>query len=137
MNYKHDKNTRYRDPKLAASFSKMQSELLSSGFQALKVGGELVYSTCTLNPLENEQVISKLLAKYPDAIELLDVPIDQKSLGLTHYAEQELLSPEQASKVARFWPHIQSTGGFFIAKLRKIKSIPASLISDQRKNKKT
>lgn len=87
----------------------MQVDILLSGLQALKVGGELVYSTCTLNPLENEQVIAQLLAQYPDAIELLDVPIDQKSHGLTHYADQQLLTAEQASKLARFWPHKQAT----------------------------
>lgn len=137
MNYKHDKNTTYRDVKWARSFAKMQVDILLSGLQALKVGGELVYSTCTLNPLENEQVIAQLLAQYPDAIELLDVPIDQKSHGLTHYADQQLLTAEQASKLARFWPHKQSTGGFFIAKIKKLKSIPVAIKSDQRKKQKT
>ncbi|MDO4714345.1 MAG: hypothetical protein Q4B28_07020 [bacterium] len=39
----------------------------------------MVYSTCTLNPLENEGVISQLLKLFPEQIKLLPVPIDQKS----------------------------------------------------------
>jgi hypothetical protein len=39
-------------------------------------------------------------------------------------------------KVARFWPHIQHTGGFFIAKIKKIKSIPYEKTVDKRIEKK-
>jgi NOL1/NOP2/fmu family ribosome biogenesis protein len=39
---------------------------------------------------------------------------------LTKWNDEELLSEEQAQKVARFWPHIQKTWWFFIAKIRKI-----------------
>jgi hypothetical protein len=45
----------------------------------------LVYSTCTLNALENEQVIAAVLEQFPNQIELLPVEINQKSDGLTHY----------------------------------------------------
>jgi len=45
----------------------------------------LVYSTCTLNALENEQVIAAALKQFPKEIELLPVAINQKSDGLTHY----------------------------------------------------
>lgn len=60
------------------------------------------------------------------------VPIDEKASGFTHFAGQELLSPADAQKVARFRPHLQQTGGFFIAKLRKLASIPSEKKLDTR-----
>ncbi|KKR05623.1 MAG: Ribosomal RNA small subunit methyltransferase B [candidate division WS6 bacterium GW2011_GWF2_39_15] len=44
-----------------------QKKLIESAFQALKKGGVLVYSTCTLEPEENEGVVTHLLAKYKNA----------------------------------------------------------------------
>lgn len=96
-----------------------------------------MYSTCTLNPLENEGVVSQVLELFPDAVELMPVEIDQKSAGLTSFEGKSLLSEEQASQVARFWQHRQQTGGFFIAKMRKLKSIPVQTTLDQRKKSKS
>jgi hypothetical protein len=44
-----------------------------------------VYSTCTLNALENEQIIAAVLKQLPNQIELLPVEINQKSAGLRDY----------------------------------------------------
>ena len=137
MQYKSDSKTTYRDEKNAQQLSKLQIQLLISGLKALKVWWELVYSTCTLNALENEQVIAALLKQFPNQIELLPVEINQKSAGLTHYWWNELLPKDQAQKVARFWPHIQHTGGFFIAKFRKNSSLPTSAQIDQRTQQET
>lgn len=136
MNYKHDKNTNYRDPKLAQGFSNLQYQILRSGVLATKVWGEIVYSTCTLNPLENEQVIWKILKEFEGAVELSNVEIDEKSPGLMQYWDENLLSQEDAQKVARFWPHKQKTGGFFIAKLKKLSSLPYTPQYDKRKKEK-
>ena len=48
-----------------------QRELIDSAFHALRPGGTLVYSTCTLNRDENEEVCLWLKAQYPDAVEFL------------------------------------------------------------------
>ena len=136
MNYKHDKNTNYRDPKLAQGFSNLQYQILRSGVLATKVWGEIVYSTCTLNPLENEQVIWKILKEFEGKIALMRVEIDEKSPGLMQYWDENLLSQEDAQKVARFWPHKQKTGGFFIAKLKKLSSLPYTPQYDKRKKEK-
>lgn len=136
MNYKHDKNTNYRDPKLSQGFSNLQYQILRSGVLATKVWGEIVYSTCTLNPLENEQVIWKILKEFEGAVELSNVEIDEKSPGLMQYWDENLLSQEDAQKVARFWPHKQKTGGFFIAKLKKLSSLPYTPQYDKRKKEK-
>ncbi len=48
-----------------------QRELIHSAFHALRPGGTLVYSTCTLNQEENEAVCLWLKETYPDAVEFL------------------------------------------------------------------
>ena len=136
MQYKNDKTVNFRDEKSAEKLSKLQFQLLESWLKALKINWTIVYSTCTLNPLENEWVISRILEKYNDEVILENVEIDQKSIGIKEYKWKELLSEENMQKVARFWPHIQHTGGFFIAKIKKIKSIPYGKTVDKRIEKK-
>ena len=72
--------------------------------------------------MENEYVVSEVLNEYWDKIELLPVPLEEKSDWICSWRENEILSPENAKKVARLWPHIHWTGGFFIAKFRKVQS---------------
>ena len=122
MQYKSDKKVRQRDEKRSKKLSDLQIQLLISWLKALKVWGELVYSTCTTNILENEYVVSEVLKEYWDKIELLSVPLDEKSDWICSWRENEILSPENAKKVARLWPHVHWTGGFFIAKFRKVGS---------------
>ena len=123
MQYKSDKKVRQRDEKKSKKLSDLQIQLLISWLKALKVWWELVYSTCTTNILENEYVVSEVLKEYWDKIELLPVPLDEKSDWICNWRENEILSPENAKKVARLWPHVHWTGGFFIAKFKKVGSI--------------
>ena len=119
MQYKSDKKVWQRDEKKSKKLSDLQIQLLISWLKALKVWGELVYSTCTTNVLENEYVVSEVLNECWDKIELLPVPLDEKSDWICSWRENEILSPENAKKVARLWPHVHWTGGFFIAKFKK------------------
>ena len=92
-----------------------QRDLLDSAFHALQPGGTLVYSTCTLNQIENQQVIHWLLQQYPDAVEVVSLA------GLFDGANRAL-TPEGFLHV---FPHIFDSEGFFVARLRKTASIPA------------
>ena len=123
MQYKSDKKVRQRDEKKSQKLLQLQIQLLISWLKALKVWWELVYSTCTTNVLENEYVVSEVLKQYWDSAELLNVPLDEKSDWICTWRWNEVLSSENAKKVARLWPHTQHTGWFFIAKFRKIGSM--------------
>jgi tRNA (cytosine34-C5)-methyltransferase len=46
---------------------------LKRGLELLDVGGLLVYSTCSLNPIEDEAVLSRMLREAGGAVQLLDI----------------------------------------------------------------
>lgn len=86
-----------------------QRELIDSAFHALRPGGTLVYSTCTLNRDENEEVCLWLKAQYPDAVEFLP-------LNDLFPSAKEAITPEGFLHV---FPQIYDCEGFFVARLRK------------------
>ncbi|WP_238493385.1 16S rRNA (cytosine(1407)-C(5))-methyltransferase RsmF [Pantoea ananatis] len=95
------------------TIAQTQRDLIESAFHALKPGGTLVYSTCTLNQIENQQVVAWLLARYPDAVEI--APLN----GLFAGAERAA-TPEGYLHV---FPHLFDSEGFFVACLRKTASV--------------
>lgn len=60
-----------------ASFAEYQERLLESAWSLLKSGGHIVYSTCTLNPLENEQLIERFCKGHPDSKSVIVDPFGQ------------------------------------------------------------
>lgn len=56
---------RYKDPDRSRDLPKIQSNILNTAAEYLKVGGRLVYSTCTLLPQENEQNVEQFLRDHP------------------------------------------------------------------------
>jgi NOL1/NOP2/sun family putative RNA methylase len=101
--------------------SKIQKNLIEIAFQMLKQGGVMVYSTCTIEPEENEAVVSFLLQKYPDA-RLED--IDHEALGINRTPSvlefNGLEINPEVSKCLRIHPYDNDTEGFFIARIRKV-----------------
>ena len=52
----------------------LQLQIAAKGVRLLAVGGRLVYSTCSLNPIENEAVVARLLHTFgSQTLELVDV----------------------------------------------------------------
>jgi 16S rRNA C967 or C1407 C5-methylase (RsmB/RsmF family) len=98
------------------SRARLQKELLKSAYRVLNIDGTLVYSTCSLEPEENELVIDWFIKRFPD-MKLVDTGLDIADAGLTKVFNDELDS--SLSKTKRFWPHKTNTQGFFIAKLLK------------------
>jgi NOL1/NOP2/sun family putative RNA methylase len=104
------------DVRKAEAMSDQQFRLLVSAIKMCKVGGEIVYSTCTLTLEENECVISKVLKKYP--VELVEIDLPVKSTpGFTNYGMEDL--GDDLKKCRRILPWEINSEGFFVAKLIK------------------
>jgi 16S rRNA (cytosine1407-C5)-methyltransferase len=103
--------------------AKIQRRLFKSAFLALKPGGTLVYSTCTFSPLENEAVLDWALQTYEGALEVEDLamPLPLHTRGLP--AWEDLRFSDSVQKSTRILP-TADIEGFFVAKLRKTKSVP-------------
>ncbi|KTW30461.1 uncharacterized protein T551_01744 [Pneumocystis jirovecii RU7] len=130
-----------------------QVNILIRGLQLLKVHGKLVYSTCSLNPIENEAVVSSVLRTYGNSIRLVDVSdqlpelkrrkgicvwkvIDNNGeiiefderISMNNKKMPRSLWPPSEEEVEKFslerclriYPHLQNTGGFFVAVFEKI-----------------
>ncbi|MFH1377031.1 MAG: RsmB/NOP family class I SAM-dependent RNA methyltransferase [Candidatus Woesearchaeota archaeon] len=95
----------------------IQRQLIKTSFENLKKGGILVYSTCTLEPLENEGIVSHLLENYPNAkLEKINIKI-KSSPAILEFEDQKF-DPE-VKKCLRIWPQDNNTDGFFVAKILK------------------
>jgi 16S rRNA C967 or C1407 C5-methylase (RsmB/RsmF family) len=91
--------------------------LLVHAWSLLAPGGTLVYSTCTLEPEENEGVISAFLSSTPDAkMQPITLSI-KRSAALTSFGK-ETYHPD-VTHCLRIYPQDNDTEGFFVAKLCK------------------
>jgi NOL1/NOP2/sun family putative RNA methylase len=97
--------------------AQLQYEIFSLALTKLKKGGELVYSTCTLAPEENEGVVTKILEENSDIIlEKISFWDEQYFLpGISEFNREKFLEPE---KMMRVLPS-KFTEGFFVVKIRK------------------
>ncbi len=95
---------RYKNPKELAQLPAIQLAILKNASTYVRDGGTLIYSTCTVLPEENEQVVEKFLSEHSD-FELdtfdLPLPIGKHSGHLT------------------LWPQRYGTDGFYICRLRR------------------
>lgn len=87
----------------------LQLQLLTNGFRLLKVGGSLVYSTCSLTVAQNEDVVEQFLSKNASA-ELLEIDA----------AKIWPCKSGQVPNTLRFDPVTSQTSGLFIAKFTKL-----------------
>lgn len=61
------------NPSNGANLHGIQYRILKRGIELLEVGGRIVYSTCSLNPTENESVISRMLREAEGSVELINI----------------------------------------------------------------
>mmetsp|Transcript_15450 Transcript_15450/g.43228 ORF Transcript_15450/g.43228 Transcript_15450/m.43228 type:complete len:1047 (+) Transcript_15450:183-3323(+) len=127
----------------------LQVRITLQAARLLHVGGRMVYSTCTFNPIENEAVVAEVLRRTKGSLQLVDVrdrlPELRRGPGLLTWKVKDKLSwyetfadVGKTSKVnetmfpaadlaelniqrcMRFLPHHQDTGGFFVCVLEKV-----------------
>ena len=133
-------------PKGGRTMFQLQVDIASRGAQLLRPGGTMVYSTCSIDPVENEAVIAELIQKCPwmDVIEIDESNVDGLvwHQGLTAWSpldeqgkaseppqdvpffDERYLPPSDdeilnaLGKTRRLYPQDNNTGGFFVALLR-------------------
>ncbi len=103
--------------------ARRQQKLLESALKALKTGGQVVYSTCTLTLEENEMVLDAIMNKYSGQIRI------EPTIQVLQYPApafdqvNEYTFNKEISNAARIWPFSFGTAGFFAAKITKINEI--------------
>ncbi|AKL95534.1 ribosomal RNA small subunit methyltransferase B [Clostridium aceticum] len=88
--------------------TEMQLKILINASKYVKSGGELLYSTCTIDPNENHKVIEKFL-NISSEYELIDISQQYASM----------LPGSHEEKMIQLYPNVHGTDGFFICKLKK------------------
>ncbi|OUM55761.1 hypothetical protein BVG19_g5353 [[Candida] boidinii] len=142
----------------------LQINILTRGLQLLKKGGRLVFSTCSLNPIENEAIVAEVLRKWGGRIKTVNcddrLPGLIRSHGVSNWKvygkdltiresyneensdvhktcfppTEEEAKEFHLENCMRVYPHTQNTGGFFITVLEKIDD---SKVSNKRVNEET
>lgn len=92
------------DPERLAT---VQATILAAGAAAVRAGGVLVYSTCTISPRENEDVVLAFLEAHPE-FEPDDLRADRPAWEHPH-----------VPSFLQTLPHRDRTDGFFVARLRR------------------
>ena len=106
-------------PREEKALAQRQTALLQSALKALRPSGQIVYSTCTLSPDEDEGVIDSVLKHFHGKVRVRDAAerIPHPAPGLVSAFGQEY-DPAVAGAV-RLWPHRYGTAGFFACLLEK------------------
>ncbi|MBQ2876519.1 MAG: hypothetical protein IJE25_05880 [Clostridia bacterium] len=111
-----------------------QLEILSNLAGVVREGGQLLYSTCTYSVEENEGVVEKFLESHPDFY-ISKVPDSLLAVTASGILPSEN-SPKELALTRRFYPHLSSGEGQFIALLKRRENIgisPTILYKDSAK----
>jgi NOL1/NOP2/sun family putative RNA methylase len=106
------------NPDMVRRLSITQKQLIETGFNLLKENGIMVYSTCSLEPEEDEGVVDFLLKKYENA-KLEEIKLNiTRSPPIPEFENKSY--SDEIKKCLRIWPQDNDTEGFFVAKIKKI-----------------
>ena len=105
------------NPYMVKRLCGIQKQLIETAFNILKEDGTLVYSTCSVEPEENEEVVDSLLGKYKNA-KLEEIKLNIKRSPAIPEFENKKYSDE-IKKCLRIWPQDNDSEGFFVAKIKK------------------
>lgn len=91
---------RFKPESELGKYPALQKTILLSAADYLRPGGRLVYSTCTLNPAENQRVAEAFVRERTDLV-------------------PDPLFPGESDCMRTFFPHKDGTDGFFVAAFMK------------------
>jgi len=103
---------------MITKLAKHQKELLENAFKNIKPNGELVYSTCSVEPEEDEGVVNYLLKKFPEA-EVIKVKLSGLKISSPIMEFNGEKYDPRIKHSLRIWPQDNDTEGFFVCKIRK------------------
>ncbi|OAF70291.1 Multisite-specific tRNA:(cytosine-C(5))-methyltransferase [Intoshia linei] len=128
------------------SLSSTQCDILRNGCVHAKIGGRIVYSTCSMNPLENESVVKRVIDESKGSLKIIsyaplkgfisrpgltnwkvfDKNFVQKQKSETNFFDNLDPSTQDIGleKCVRIYPHDQDTGGFFLVVIEKVAEVP-------------
>ena len=95
-----------------AMCAERQWEILQNAFKALRPGGVLMYSTCTFNRSEDEQILERAMEEWGDELEVIDEIKVEDDWGI-------VTGRVGVFHTYRFFPHLISGEGMFMAVARK------------------
>jgi len=124
------------NPNMIKKIASVQRKLAEAAIKLLKVGGEMIYSTCTLAPEEDEMIVDHLIKNFDVEVEQIGHPIGVPlGVGLPKSTsdgvkfrcgvcewEGKKLSGE-VKKCLRLYPQDNNTDGFFVAKIKKLSEV--------------
>ena len=113
----------------------VQKRLASAAVKLLKVGGTMIYSTCTLAPEEDEMIVDHLIKNFDVSVERIELPLKFRC-GVTEWGETEsrdgresmvdgrgkrkgIIMDPQVKKCLRLYPQDNDSDGFFVSKIVK------------------
>ena len=117
-------------------FAKLQRDILKNAVRMLRPGGQLLYSTCTFAPVENEGSISWVLENFPEMDVLEIEPYEGFAPGHPEWGNGD----ERLKRCVRIWPHKMKGEGHFLALLKKSETAMEAVVRigrTQRPDKKT
>jgi 16S rRNA (cytosine967-C5)-methyltransferase len=94
-----------KDPGTVARLAVEQAAILRAGARSLRAGGTLVYSTCTISPAENEELVQAFLAEHPEFA------------ATEAHTDAGVWQHPGVAAFAQTLPHRHGTDGFFMARL--------------------
>jgi NOL1/NOP2/sun family putative RNA methylase len=95
----------------------VQKQLAVAALRLLKVGGTMIYSTCTLAPEEDEMIVDYLVKNFDVEVERIKLPLEFRA-GVVAWEGVEL--DKSVGNCLRLYPQDNDTDGFFVAKLKKL-----------------
>lgn len=101
------------NPKVIKKLSRQQKKFFALALKCLKVGGTLVYSTCTHAPEENEEIVSFALENFPIKTEPVNIPLKSRQ-GISEWKGEKF--HKDVCKTCRIYPQDNDSEGFFVSK---------------------
>ncbi|MBX4196250.1 RsmB/NOP family class I SAM-dependent RNA methyltransferase [Candidatus Pacearchaeota archaeon] len=110
------------NPKVIKNLSRQQKKLFANAVKCLKVGGQIVYSTCTHAPEENEEVVDFALSNFPLHLESIHLPVKCRP-GVKDWEDKHY--SKEVEHTCRIYPQDNDSEGFFVSKFTLKEEIKA------------